>query len=437
MSMAVDSPDVEAVIREWAEEHVGKYARFADDPPGPRREWIDAVNREFPSLSRPDCILITEKLGDLCLTLTLEAVQREPDDSVDLGDLHSSGEIEKLGNYAYAAKSFLPILQDPAGVRARGPMSNLACAKLVVIFGDYGDEDVEILLRNVESEAFERQDSANYAPESIVALSHAGLRDKLRAIDTVISLIHRIPTDDYRSELVESLSRFGEDAVPAIIRVLQNHESPETREAAVKTLGRIGSTSDEVIAALKKACDDSGEIPVFVTDYTPREMLEGPAPTVADMAERVLHVLYPVPINYIVEIEDLVQCKGDQSSIELSTSGPKTELWNGQNFRVTRTETYRVVVSFILEQRWIPSEDSSEAPPFIELLVNGTPVQADWKCALNNPYGPSDGAYEITYEDYLPLQEGDIVSQRESSHACSGMELSNYCLRISPDSVFF
>jgi len=437
MNTAVGSPDVEAVIHEWAEDYVSKYARDAGDPPGPSPGLIYAVNRKFSSLSRPDCILVTKKIRDLCLTLTLEAVQREPDDSADLGDFRSSGEIEKLINYAYAAKSFLPILQDPAGVRARGPMSNLACARLVVTFGDYTDEDVEMLLRSVESEAFEHQDSGNYVPEALVALSHADARDKLRAIDTVIDLIHQISSGFYRSVLVESLSRFGEDAVPAIIPVLQNHESPETREAAAKTLGKIGSASEEVIAALQKACDDSGEIPVFETDYTPRDLLEGPAPTVADMAKRVLYIFCPVPVNHIDVLEELVQCRGDQSLIELSTNGPKTELWDGRTFRVTRTETYRVCVSFVLREPWIPSEDSPEATPVIELLVNGTPVQVDWKGALFDPYGPDDGDYEMTYEDWLPLQEGDTVSQRESSHACSGMELWWYSLRVAPDFVVF
>ena len=95
------------------------------------------------------------------------------------------------------------------------------------------------------------------------------------------------------------------------------------------------------------------------------------------------------------------------------------------------------MISFLLEQRWIRSEDSPESTPFIELLVNDTPVQADWKGALNDPYGPGDGPYEFTYDDYLQLHEGDTVSQRESSHACPGMELSDYSLRIAPGSVFF
>jgi hypothetical protein len=425
MEPAIDSPGVEAAVQEWAEDHVRKYAIDAGQPPRPNLDWIDTVNETFPSLSRSECVAVIKKVLELCIDLTLKAVERKPDDSLGLGDLTTSGEIDKLEHYPEAARRFIPILKNPEGVRARGPLSALACARLLVTFGDYGDEDVELLLRRIKSEALERHDLTNTPSRSLYALSHAKPHDKRRAIDTVLWLLDQIPTDLYNSALVNALPGFGDDAIPALIHILGNHAAPETREAAAEALGEIGAATEEVVAALREASEDSGAIPVLETDYTPRELLEGPAPTVADMAQRVLDSIYPAPANRVNVRKELVQCRGDGSLIGLPTIGPTTALWDGQTFLVTRSERYRVQICFTTGERWMPGRDYPEPAHLVDILVNGEALEAEWESFI---YG---GYYGTKYERYLPFREGDRVSLRESSQASSGTELWDFEIWIN------
>jgi hypothetical protein len=59
---------------------------------------------------------------------------------------------------------------------------------------------------------------------------------------------------------IDTLARIGHDAVPALVQLLRESESPEMREQAVIALARMGPEAVAAVAPLIKALDDPDEV---------------------------------------------------------------------------------------------------------------------------------------------------------------------------------